>query len=77
MPDAWDHHRHSTDRLRERIAASLALDDVMASELGRTAMVLAARGDHEGARALIEAARRHRVGAIKHRALMSAQGLEI
>lgn len=67
--------RGFAEKLRDRISLSLAVDDTLASELSRRADALASAGDHEGARAIVEAVRRHRVGAVKHRALMSAKGL--
>ena len=69
--------RDLADKLRDRIALSLVLDDTLAAELTRKAEALEANGDHEGARALIAAARRHRVGAIKQRALLSASGIAV
>lgn len=77
MPRSRDPHHDAAETLRSRIALSLALDDAVAAELASGAATLTARGDHDGARPLVEAARRHRVGAIKHRALMSAKGIDV
>lgn len=70
-------HRGFAEKLRDRISLSLAFDDTLASELSRKADALAASGDHDGARAIIEAVRTHRIGALKHRALMSAKGVKV
>lgn len=63
--------------LRGRVAASVAFEEAVMAILAQGAANLRTMGDHHAAAETDAAIRRHRVGLIKHRAIMGAHGIDV
>ena len=63
--------------LRGRVAASVAFEEAVIAVLAQGAANLRMVGDHHAAAETDTAIRHHRVGLIKHRAIMGAHGIDV
>jgi hypothetical protein len=63
-------------RLRERIALALAFEQATMEHLAQGAADLRANGQEAAAAEIEVLIRRHRVSILKHRAILSAHGIE-
>ena len=63
--------------LRGRVAASVAFEEAVIAVLAQGAVNLRSTGDHQAAAETDAVIRRHRVGLIKHRAIMGAHGIDV
>ncbi|WP_336491925.1 hypothetical protein [Methylobacterium nigriterrae] len=68
--------RASAEDLKCRYALRATIEDGLADELGEMAARLKRQGHLEQAQQFLDTSRRHRVGAVKYRALMSALEVE-
>lgn len=65
-----------TDRLRRRIALTIALDEQVIEALAIAAAVLR-DGNDPGASDFDDAIRTHRIGILKQRAILGAAGIDV
>ena len=63
--------------LRGRVAASVAFEEAVIAVLSQGAANLRAMGHYQTAADTEAAVRHHRVGLIKHRAIMGAHGIDV